>query len=153
MAIPFEPMNEQQAQRASSGCFDPGTFPFGVLDVEAKDSSAGNPMLVVKLKVQTNEGVRQVREYIMLTGAMAWKLRKLCEALGILPQYETGVLDEQEMVGLYGKAEFDIEEGNNGFPDKNRVREYIPATEQRAPSTPTPSSAAPDEVSEDDIPF
>lgn len=151
MSIEFNPMTDEEARKAESNCFDEGTYQFLVIECEARTSKKGNAMLAVVLEVRTDIGKRKVRDWVMLDGQMAWQLKKFCECIGLADKYASGKLDEDEMVGLFGVAEFYIEEDAQ-YGDKNRVGKYLPSDGPPKREKKSPAENA-EQIDEDDIPF
>ena len=155
----FKPMTEHEARQAQVNTFDPGRYRGLVTRAESKISKSGNPMLEVdcEFHVGTNKP-RRVRDWIMLDGPMAWKLREFAAACGRLEQYESGKLQDTDLEGATLEADIIIEEGDGDYPDRNRVQKYHQTAPQaytaKAQHEPTkPVDRDPDEIPEDDIPF
>lgn len=150
--IDFQPMTEDEARKSQSGCFEPGTYSFVVIECEARNSKAGNPMLAVTLETQTPDGPRKVWDYLMLVGDMRWRLREFMQGIGLTEKYESGSMSENDVMGRTGVADIIIEDGRDGYPDKNKVEKYRPTsggTSVFRDTTTKPQST----VDEADVPF
>lgn len=102
-----------------------GDYDFEVLAAQEKESSKGNPMIVVKLGVYgPNGGKRFVTDYLM--EALAYKLYHFCEAVGI--DYHAGALNADDLPGKCGRVRIKIDEAKDGFDEKNSVKDYIPVS-------------------------
>lgn len=150
MSIEFTPMTDEEARKAESNVFDEGTYPYLVISCEHTVSKKGNHMLAATLEVTTDVGKRRVRDWVMLSGNMAWQLKKFCESVGMSQAYASGKLDVDDIVGRSGMADFYIEQDEQ-YGDKNRVGKYLPMTGEAPPKQVTTN--AHEELDASDIPF
>jgi hypothetical protein len=119
--VNFKPLSSADA--AALRVFPRGDYPFEVIEGEDKVSEAGNPMIVLKIKVTNTYGVsRYVTDYLLEKWPV--KLRHAAEACGLLEQYEAGELAGKDLVGKTGKVTLTIEKDKK-FPDKNVVADYV----------------------------
>lgn len=137
-----------------------GLVPEGIYTLtieEAKDDiskKSGNPMLVITFSVSLlnsldQEVKYQIREYI--TPNQQYRLINLCEALGMMDQYNSGSLPSYMLQGKVVQARVIVQKDPNGqYKDSNRIGSYIPKIPQDAPKVPKVASA--DELN-DEIPF
>lgn len=92
-------------EKASGSNFQqpkPGVYTVKVREIEAKDSKAGNPMLVVNVEVVNDEEFKgsYLRDYIGLTDSTAWKLDQFLQAFGVTStQKRSGTLDTDTLLG------------------------------------------------------
>ena len=118
----FQPKTE--AEIAESNLWPAGEYDFGVIDATEKVSKSGNPMVEVGLAVYNEEGQqRRVTDYLM--EAMAFKLRHFCEAVGLLHEYEAGMLDPDALVGKTGRVVLKQDPARDGYNPKNSVKDYV----------------------------
>ena len=138
-----------------------GLVPEGIYTLtieEAKDDiskKSGNPMLVITFSVSLlnsldQEVKYQIREYI--TPNQQYRLMNLCEALGMMEQYNSGSLPSYLLQGKVVQARVIVQKDPNGqYKDSNRIGSYIPNIPQDAPKLPKIAPAA--AVLDDECPF
>lgn len=149
----YEVMSEEDVKKARTNTFEAGEYDFTVVEAEDTFSkSSGKEMFKLTLGVYVGDKKRSVFDYVMAEGKMAWKLRHLCDSLGILDKYETGALISPDLTGKSGKAKFDVQEGEGSFSDKNVVVDYIKRSTGAFVPSGHPVAAAPD-FDSDEIPF
>lgn len=146
----FEPKTEEQLK--SANILPEGVYDFEVLDAVEGVSKKGNPQIVTTLMVYGNDGMtRYVRDY--LTQAFAHKLRHFCETAGLLDAYNNGLLTDDMCRGVSGKVAIKIEK-QEGFAEKNAVKDYIVPDAGSVPTRPPAAPATAHTVhAEDEIPF
>ncbi len=163
-AFDYPLMNEEEAEKARYKLLDEGTYKGVIEAVIAKPSSNGNPMLVVDLRIWSEGGEPKViTDWITLIPSMAWKLRHLCESVGLLKEYEEKKLDPEmllyrdAMVKIKCKAASPIPEHKlNGkphgsmYPAGNAVDDYLPIVKN---SGMKPLPEVKDDFQDSDIPF
>lgn len=156
----FTPMTDREARAARSYTFEPGTYDCLVIDAEAKVSRKGNPMVELQLEVALPNGQRpKVRDWLMLEGQMAWRLREFMHAAGMASAYDAGEVEDHRLIGLPVRAEIGIQEGDGDFLDRNRVDRYLmPESDavhqpKARPDVSKPVERDPEDIPEDDIPF
>ncbi|MFK7962200.1 MAG: hypothetical protein AB8G96_16940, partial [Phycisphaerales bacterium] len=93
---------------------------------EERVSSKGNPMIALELEPSGHSG-SIIREYLVATEAAMFKIKQFCEAAGLLDTFNRGRLTEADCRGAKVRARLVIEEGTDGYPDKNRVDEFLRA--------------------------
>ncbi len=145
----FKPMTKEEAESSKSNLFDPGVYDFEVIEAEEKTSTKGNEMFAVVLQVTINDlgETAKLRDWILLDGPMAWKLREFtCDCLGMEKQYASGQLDAEDIVGRFGKVE-------TGHSEDGRFNEVVRYVDRRE-KTPVVKNAEalPKEVEPDEIP-
>lgn len=142
---------------------DPGTYELVVREAEERVSSKGNPMIALELEPVGHQGVL-IREYLVATQSAMFRIKNFCEAAGLTEKFEAGRLSEDDCRGSKVRARLTVEEGTDGYSDKNRVEEYlklggIPTGDdvggggggQRAQTA--PAGGGHQGIDEDDIPF
>ncbi len=134
-----------------------GDGDFEVMEaVEKHSKSNGNPMIELKLKVWDAKGQEGIIfDYLMLTGSnfSLRKIRHFCYSCGLETHYEQGSLSASNCAGKAGKLKIDFQKGNNGYADKNVVKDYITGHASEAKKSDPRLTSAQDEAFEDDIPF
>lgn len=132
-----------------SGLMPNGTYDFVVTSAVAKISKNGNPMIEVNLTVYDKENIpHSIKDYLVSSSNMAWKLKRFCEAIGALDVYLRGEFNELHCINKKGVAKIIIAKGEpkedgSFYNDRNTVKEYIKSSNLKAVTT-TPI---------DDLPF
>jgi hypothetical protein len=161
--IPYNPADAIQ-------CWTKGVYQATLAAVVEGTSKKGAPMLTLSLQVYRSDGREQtVREYITFPNGTA-RLKRLAEALGEKQAFVSGTFDPASCIQRNLTVELEVEE-QDGYPDKNRVAKYLPATIHStapAPAAPSPKTSAGErqaaqaggdplsdtpQFKEDDIPF
>lgn len=125
--VRFQPKSDEELQTAL--LCDPGVYQFQVMDAKSKVSRSGNDMIELNLKYWDSEGrERLVFDYLL--ESMAFKLKHFCKAVGLLAEYESGVIDHMLLVGKCGNVEIDVQperpkETGGFWPPKNFVKDYL----------------------------
>jgi hypothetical protein len=154
----FTPKTDEQIkaeQDAALGIWEAGWYDFEIGDGLETTSKAGNDMIELSISVYDQAGNRKsLKDY--LVEAMAFKLKRCCEACGLLDRYQRGDLRGEMFNGKTGRLRLGIEKGKpnndgsgNNYPDKNRIEEYEkpkPGTARAASRQAVPSGDLNDEV-------
>lgn len=134
-----------------------GEYDFEIYKADdSKPSKAGDPMLTLSLRIFSKDGTaRMTNDWILLTDDWAWKLRGLCEEVGLLDDYEAGKLDVADFPGQAGKLMLGVSKRKDTGEDQNGVKRYGPDAKkkQTEPAAPIKASDAPPAPSDDDVPF
>lgn len=121
----FKPCSEQEI--ADRKLWAKGDYPFEITDAEEKISEkGGNPMIVLTVKIMRPDGqTKTITDYLL--NETAGKLRHCCEACGLLAKYESGVVSDDDFVGMRGRLRLGIEKAkkNSGYPDRNVIADYL----------------------------
>lgn len=140
------PISEQDA--AAPGLWKRGLYDFEVVTAVEKVSKGGNDMTELLNKVFDASGKsRLVNDYLVESEGMAYKTRHFAAATGMLKQYEKGDVPAADMVGKTGRCQLTIEKGKDGYPDKNKIQDYVPTTGKLI------ASVADKDLPDDEIPF
>lgn len=152
----FAPKTEKDVSNPRT--FKNGIYDYEVTDAVEKESSSGNEMIALTLKVWAQDSTYKVKDWLL--EAMAFKLRHFCVSTGLNQQYEGGTLRARDCIGRSGKAKFKLQEDEAGnYPDRMGVEDYIvPTGNEDSTRTSVPTSrireAAPKlDLDEDSIPF
>ena len=118
----------------------PGTYAFEVKNAEHTTSSTGNWMWKLTLQFEQENGPDvTVFDYLVENDKNMWKFNSFLDCLGSNLEDTNKLAD---CIGEVGKASVEIEEGKNGYSDRNRVKRYLPKEEEKKPAKPS-----------DDLPF
>lgn len=118
-----------------SNLFEEGTYDAEIVKAEEATSSKGNDMIVVTLRVYDGAGSSKfVTDYLM--DKIPYKLKHICKACDLLPDYENGTIDAAKFVGKSVKIKLNIQEDKeNKYPDKNIIKDYISGTKTMQPAS------------------
>lgn len=164
MGFSYQVMSETEAEKERYNLLKEGEYDAVIATSEDKVSaSSGNPMMDMILHVYDEHGKEHpVRDFMVFTKSMMWKVINFANSAGLMAQYESGNLCSESAMGNRVRVKIGIESGSiipfdklNGkpagskYPDKNKVVEYLQRKE------PTSSTTAPDALAEldDDVPF
>lgn len=130
MSYSFTPLTEEEIDAIS--LMEDGIYNFEVVKSTKKQSSSGNPMIVLELNFWDKEGKNHlVYDFLVFTHVPLniRKLKHFCEAVGLGEDYKKGSLPES-LERYVGKAQVGRREPqpnqNGGFhPKKNYVIDYV----------------------------
>ena len=123
----------------------PGDYVFQVQNATHCLSSSANMMWKLQLRFEQADGPDvTVFDYLVENDKNMWKFNAYLDSIGSNIT-DTGKIDAT--IGEIGKATVEIEKGQNGYSDRNRVKRYIKKEE------PKPKKATKKEPETDDLPF
>lgn len=142
----FQPKTEREI--AEAGLWPKGDYQFEILEAEETTSNSGNEMIKMKVKVYNDQGRSQnIFDYIV-AGVMEHKLRHLCEAAGLLAEYEQGEIEAYQLVGKTGYCKVGISKDKSGqYADRNGITDYLVDTPVDA------AKVAGEKLKDDSIPW
>jgi hypothetical protein len=159
----YEVYTEQEAIAERFNLLKEGEYD-AVINVshDKTSASSGNPMMDMTLQVFDAQGrARDVRDFLVFTKSMMWKVIHFADSAGLMAQYEQGKLCSEIAVGQRVRVKINIEEGSeipadklNGkpvgikYPDKNKVDDYVKRSDQK----PLVKSLEDDPFADDDLP-
>lgn len=127
----YEPITAEQAKKDREfPLLRESEYMFEVVDAKSEYSHAGNPQVVVKLKINFENRDYFIYDYFVNTERMRWKLRHFCLSIGLENEYNNKTF-LQHCVGKTGDAKIKTQAGNlkpdgqSYYPDKNVVVDYI----------------------------
>ncbi len=156
----YQVYTEQEAIEERFNLLKEGEYDAVITVSHDKQSSTGNPMMDVTLQVFDDQGKsRDVRDFLVFTKTMMWKVIHFADSAGLLTQYEQGKLCSEVAVGQRVRVKINIEEGGeipadklkgkpagSKYPDKNKVDDYVKRADQK------PIPAEDDPFSDDALP-
>lgn len=119
-----------------SNVWNAGWYPATIENAVEATSSKGAEMLVVTVRSYDNDSGRskEIKDYIV--DAVAYKVKHICEACGVLSDYERGVVDPQKLVSVNVEVKLGISQDKTGqFPDKNQITDYREASKAQPVSS------------------
>lgn len=96
---------------------------------KAKPDKPQREMIEIEVKIYNDKGEsKQITDY--LGEWNDWKIKRICEANGLLDRYESGQVDDQDLWGKTGKCELGVQKGTQKddgtfYPDKNVIKEFL----------------------------
>lgn len=160
----YNVMSEHEAMAERFQLMKEGIYEGVVTSSKDTNSSTGNPMMDMIVTVYDENGkAHDIRDFLVFTNAMMWKVIHFANSANILKEYEEGKLCSQVAIDKRVMVKVVVEEGKeisqeklkdrpagSKYPDKNKIAEYIKKDlPQEATSQPKINSSFVD----DDIPF
>jgi hypothetical protein len=164
MGFLYQPITEQEAIEERFNLLKEGDYDAVITTSQDKVSAnSGNPMMDITLQVFDEVGkARDVRDFLVFTKTMMWKVIHFADSSGLLKEYEEGKLCSEVAVGKRVRVKITIEEGGeipqdklkgkpagSKYPDKNKVVDYVKKEDQK----PLDQKTDDDPFSDDDIAF
>ena len=138
--IHYEVMSEQEAMAERFQILKEGEYEAMITASQDTQSiNSGNPMMDMTVTVYDEKGKsHDIRDFLVFTKPMMWKVVHFANSAGILKEYEDGKLCSKLAIEKHVKVKVIIEEGReipndklNGKPagskynDKNKIEDYI----------------------------
>jgi hypothetical protein len=122
----FQPRTEKEI--AESKIMPKGEYDFEITDGRDTESKAGNPMIVLTVRVSNGKGGgRTITDYLL--AETPEKLRHCADACSLIDRYNTGNLSGNEFKGKRGRLRLGIQKDRkHQYPDKNVVLDYVCAS-------------------------
>lgn len=122
MKFEFKPLSDQEIK---SQIYTAGTYKFKVLEALVGYSKAsGNPMITLILELnEKGKSTINIKDY--LVESAQWKLSSFCKSIGKEGLYKEGAIEESQIVGLTGFAEFVYEKNDKDCREYLKVKNYI----------------------------
>lgn len=124
-----------------------GDYTATIEAVEEKTSKAGNDMHALTFTVYNGDRAIHVAEYIVYP-AFTWKLKKLAVALGAVDTFHAGRFDPADFIGRNLTVTLGIEDGKDGYDEKNKITAYKPKL-----TDPKRADLEPEPPIPEDLPF
>lgn len=148
----YEIMSEQEAMAERFQLLKEGIYEGVITASQDKTSSKGSPMMDMTVTVFDEHGKScDVRDFLVFTKAMMWKVVHFADSANIMADYETGRLCSEVAINQRVKVKVVIEQGGeipvdklNGKPigtryfDKNKIEDYIKRESKPAQDNPEP---------------
>ena len=162
----YDVMNEQEAMAERFQLMKEGIYDAVITaSQDTTSASSGNPMMDMTVTVYDENGkTHDVRDFLVFTKQMMWKVVHFAESAEIQKEYAEGKLCSQVAINRTVKVKINVEPGSeipqdklkgkplgSKYPDKNKVEDYLPKGEQGAKGVPNGDTPPP--FTDDDIPF
>ena len=159
----YDVMSESEAMAERFQLIKEGVYEGVITSSQDTKSKTGNPMMDMTVTVYDENGKpHDIRDFLVFTKQMMWKVVHFSDSAGLLKEYEGGKLCSQVAVDKRVMVQVSVEEGSeipqdklkgkplgSKYPDKNKIGEYIKRSEKGA--TPTDGNNPPP-FTDDDIP-
>ena len=163
--LQYEVMSAQEAEQERFQLLKEGEYDAVVYSAEDKTSSTRNPMMDVMLTVYDEEGkTHSVRDFLVFTRSMMWKIINCADSADILPEYNQGRFCSNTLINKNVRVRIGIEEGKpipddrlqgkapgSLYPAKNKVIGYIKKDEQKPLGHKVPERS--EQMEDDEVPF
>lgn len=160
----YEVMSESEAEQERFQLMKEGEYDAVVTSSEDRTSSTGNPMLDITLTVYDEMGkTHGVRDFLVLTRSMMWKIIHCADSAGALPEYNQGRFCSNSIINRNVRVKIAVEEGRqipldklqgkpegSLYPAKNKVVDYVKKSEQKPLGHEKPTV---DQLEDDEVPF
>lgn len=144
----YEVVTEQEAMQARFQLLKEGIYDAVIASSSDSQSKTGNPMMDMTVSVYDDNGkAHDVRDFLVFTPQMMWKVVHFAESSGLSKEYESGALCSKVAVGKRVKVKIVVEEGSeipqdklkgkslgSKYPDKNKIEDYIKKEELPTPT-------------------
>jgi hypothetical protein len=141
----YDVMSEREAIEERFNLLKEGEYEAVIASSKDKVSSSGNPMMDLTLQVFDENGrTREVRDFLVFTKTMMWKVIHFADSAGLLKTYEAGKLCSESAMGNHVRVKITIEQGGlipedklkgkafgSKYPDKNKIDDYVKKDDQR----------------------
>ena len=112
---------------------------------ETKSKASGEPMFAITLEVFDEDRSVKMKDWLLINNSkMAFKLRHFCYSAGLDVQYESGVIEDVNMVLRNCNVRIETED-NKSYGVRNRVVDYIAPSEGQRTKVVVEESLALDE--------
>jgi hypothetical protein len=146
---PKSPSEIEEEKKARMQLMDPGPADFVVKTAEDTLSKTDSTeMIEMQVEVTDAHGnTKIIKDW--LTPKMMEKMRNFCYGTGVSSLYDQGILTAEHCDGLSGRCLIAVEKGSadpkgGKYPDKNKIRDYIPTNGHTpAPVPKSPTAAVP----------
>lgn len=141
----YQVMNEQEAMQERFQLLKEGEYDAVITASSDSQSKTGNPMMDMTVSVYDENGkAHDVRDFLVFTSKMMWKVVHFADSAGCLQGYEDGKLCSEMAIGKRVRVKINIEEGGeipqdklkgkslgSKYPDKNKIEDYIKKDDQK----------------------
>jgi hypothetical protein len=161
----YDVMSEQEAMAERFQLMKEGIYEAVITaSQDTTSASSGNPMMDMTVTCYDEAGKpHDIRDFLVFTKQMMWKVVHFAESAGIQKEYAEGKLCSQVAINKTVKVKITVETGSeipqdklkgkplgSKYPDKNKVEDYLPKGEQGASGVPNGDTPPP--FVDDDIP-
>lgn len=157
----YQVMTEQQAMNERFQLLKEGIYDAVITASQDTMSSKGSPMMDMTVSVFDENGKQvDVRDFLVFTKPMMWKIIHFASSAGIMKEYEMRRMCSQVAINRRVQVHIGIDQGKeipqdklqgkplgSKYPDKNKVIDYIKKEDQNQPEVKGTN------FQDDDVPF
>lgn len=157
-------LSEEQAQQARFSLLKEGVYRGKIIHSLERVSASNNDMYELIVKVYHDKVPYEIKDFLILTHKMVWKLIHCARSCGLEAEYLSATLIDETLMNQDVFIQIGIDKGKeipkdrlNGkppgsrYPDKNIIVDYL--VESEIQDKIEPLSHAKDEFINDDLPF
>ena len=155
----FQPYSREEAEKKRSTLMPEGRYNARIVTAEEKVSNSGNDMIELEVEVYGPEGKVIIRDWLLNTDRMAWKLQHFAEACKLEKKYERGELTADDCEGQSCAVEVTVEtqKPTAKYPNprpQNRITDYMAQEFAHvAPPSTGGKATTSEKIDDDDVPF
>ncbi len=87
----YKPLNEEEVMKARFNILPNNVYDAYVTSAIRTKSGADNVMADIMVKIVDNEGnTHEIRDFLVFTQKMLWKIKHFCDSAGLQQKYEEG---------------------------------------------------------------
>lgn len=117
----FEPKSREEL----SNLLPEGNYQGTIDNAEEKQSSSGNPMIVLRVGVYDSEGNKRIiTDRLILIESMQWKLYDFCESADLMDCYDAGELSAASCIDRTVHCKVVRKKAEGEYPEKNEIKTY-----------------------------
>jgi hypothetical protein len=136
----YQPMSEKEAMAERFQLLKAGVYEAVITaSKDTTSANSGNPMMDMTVTVYDHDGKpHDVRDFLVFTKAMMWKVIHFADSAALTKEYEGGKLCSEAAINKAVMVKVNVDEGReiphdklNGkpqgskYPDKNKIEDYI----------------------------
>lgn len=153
MSFQYQPMSEQDAMAERFQLLKDGIYEGVITSSQDTTSSKGHPMMDMIVTVYDQNGrIQEVRDFLVFTKPMMWKIVHFASSANILKEYEEGKLCSEVALNKRVVVKIITEQGSEipedklkGKPlgtryfDKNKIDDYVKKNDNKTSNAVLPS--------------
>lgn len=163
----YQAISEEEAMAERFQLLKEGEYDAIISASQDKVSSSGNDMMDMTLTVFDDDGkTHEIRDFLVFTKPMMWKIVHCAGSAGIMPTYQAGKLCSDTITGKRVRVKVGIDTGKpipedrlNGkpfgscYPDKNKIEDYLKRDNVASNNNSVPIPKFQEDVLDEDVPF
>lgn len=146
----YEVLNEQEAMAERFQLMKEGEYDAIIsASTDTVSANSGNPMMDMTVSVFDDNGKsHDIRDFLVFTKTMMWKVVHCADSAGLLPEYESQKFCSNAIIGKRVRVKVNIESGGeipedklkgkpvgSKYPDKNKIEDYVKKEDQKPLNT------------------
>lgn len=139
----YDVLTEEQAMQERFQLLPDGDYDAVITSSVDKQSQSGNPMMDMLVDVYDATGKpHSLREFLVFTKGMMWKVIHCAESAGLMKEYESKKFCSDAVRGCTVRVRITTEKGGeipddklkgkafgSCYPDKNKIQDYLGKSE------------------------